>query len=213
MITVRRFSPLILSCCLLAAVALSGPAVGHAADSADATAIFAGGCFWCVESDFDKVPGVVKTVSGYIGGTVKNPTYRQVTAGGTGHREAVKIIFDPGKVTYEHLLHVFWRSIDPTDGGGQFCDRGESYKSAIFTSSVEQRRLAESSKKDVAKKLNKPVATTVEQAGTFYPAEGYHQNYYEENPIRYNFYRSRCGRDARIRDVWGDEAFSGIKGH
>jgi peptide-methionine (S)-S-oxide reductase len=174
-------------------------------------AIFAGGCFWCVEADFDKVPGVLKTISGYTGGKTKNPDYQQVTAGGTGHREAVEITYDPAKVTYEALLEVFWRSVDPTDDGGQFCDRGESYETAIFANSLEQKRLAEVSKQQVSGILNEPIVTPIEVAGTFYPAEEYHQDYYLKNPLRYKFYRFNCGRDARIKEVWGIQAHAGIK--
>ena len=174
-------------------------------------AIFAGGCFWCVEADFDKVPGVLKTISGYNGGKTKNPDYQQVTAGGTGHREAVEITYDPAKVTYEALLEVFWRSVDPTDDGGQFCDRGESYETAIFANSLEQKWLAEVSKQQVSGILNEPVVTPIEVAGTFYPAEEYHQDYYLKNPLRYKFYRFNCGRDARIKEVWGIQAHTGIK--
>ena len=149
-----------------------------------AVATFAGGCFWCVESDFDAVPGVVETISGYTGGTTENPTYKQVTAGGTGHREAVQIRYDPKQVSYERLLHIFWRSVDPTDGGGQFCDRGESYGTAIFAGDEEERRLAEASKATLEESmvLDEPVVTPVEPAGAFYPAEGYHQDYYTKNP-------------------------------
>ncbi|MEL0112470.1 MAG: peptide-methionine (S)-S-oxide reductase MsrA, partial [Rickettsiales bacterium] len=156
-------------------------------------------------------PGVLKTISGYTGGKTKNPDYQQVTAGGTGHREAVEITYDPAKVTYEALLEVFWRSVDPTDDGGQFCDRGESYETAIFANSLEQKRLAEVSKQQVSGILNEPVVTPIEVAGTFYPAEEYHQDYYLKNPLRYKFYRFNCGRDARIKEVWGIQAHTGIK--
>jgi peptide-methionine (S)-S-oxide reductase len=178
-------------------------------------AIFAGGCFWCVESDFDQVPGVLRTVSGYTGGSVKNPTYNTVTAGGSGHREAVRIVFDPKKVSYANLIEIFWRSVDPTDDGGQFCDRGESYKTAIFVTSAEQKRIAEASKRKLGKSgiPKQPVVTPIVKAGTFYPAEDYHQNYYKKNPIRYNLYRYGCGRDARIKEVWGKQAMRGIKKH
>ena len=178
-------------------------------------AIFAGGCFWCVESDFDQVPGVLETVSGYTGGSVKNPTYNTVTAGGSGHREAVRIVFDPKKVSYANLIEIFWRSVDPTDDGGQFCDRGESYKTAIFVTSAEQRRIAEDSKRKLGKSgiPKQPVVTPIVRAGAFYPAEDYHQNYYKKNPIRYNLYRYGCGRDSRIKEVWGKQAMRGIKKH
>ena len=171
-----------------------------AAANDEALAIFAGGCFWCVESDFDHVPGVTKTISGYTGGTLKNPTYRDVVRGGTGHREAAQIFYDPSKVTYEMLLEVFWRSVDPTDGGGQFCDRGVSYETAVFVTSLDQRRSAEASKKALMSSgaLKKPIVTKIEDAGKFYPAEDYHQDYYKKYPVRYKFYRYNCGRDQHM---------------
>ena len=201
---------------LVVALFIGGAAIiAHAADLGDVStaalqkgeevATFAGGCFWCVESDFDKVPGVVRTISGYTGGLLKNPTYKQVSAGGTGHREAVQIFYDSKKVSYEKLLDIFWRSVDPTDAGGQFCDRGRSYETAIFANSSAQRRLAEASKQKLNKSgvLKKPIVTPIETAGVFYPAEDYHQDYYKKNPLRYKFYRYACGRDARVREVWG----------
>ncbi|MCH7915500.1 MAG: peptide-methionine (S)-S-oxide reductase MsrA [Deltaproteobacteria bacterium] len=201
---------------LVVALFIGGAAlIAHAADQGDVStaalqkgeevATFAGGCFWCVESDFDKVPGVVRTISGYTGGLLKNPTYKQVSAGGTGHREAVQIFYDSKKVSYEKLLDIFWRSVDPTDAGGQFCDRGRSYETAIFANSPAQRRLAEASKQKLNKSgvLKKPIVTPIETAGVFYPAEDYHQDYYKKNPLRYKFYRYGCGRDARVREVWG----------
>ena len=196
----------------MCAIVLIGVSSVNAEKSGHQVAIFAGGCFWCVESDFDKVPGVLSTISGYTGGHVDNPNYKKVTAGGTGHREAVKITYDPKKVTFEKLLHVFWRSVDPTDGGGQFCDRGKSYTTAIFVKGDEQRRLAEASKKKIetSGKLKKMIATTIEPAGPFTPAEKYHQNFYTKSPVRYNFYRYSCGRNARVKSLWGDEAYSGI---
>ena len=180
-----------------------------------AVATFAGGCFWCVESDFDTVPGVVETISGYTGGTVDNPTYRQVTEGGTGHREAVTIRYDPKQVTYERLLHIFWRSVDPTDAGGQFCDRGDSYRTAVFAGTEEESRLAEASKDALERSgtLTDTIVTPIEPLGKFYPAEDYHQDYYTKNPFRYKFYRFSCGRDARVQEVWGDQAHEGIEGH
>ena len=195
--------------------AFTATTVSAASDDELATAVFAGGCFWCVESDFDKVPGVVETVSGYTGGTVEDPNYKQVTAGGTGHREAVQIRYDPKQVSYERLLHIFWRSVDPTDGGGQFCDRGESYQTAIFAGSEEERRLAEASREALERSmvLDGPVVTPVEKAGEFYPAEDYHQNYYTKSPFRYRYYRFACGRDSRVQQVWGKEAHEGIEGH
>ena len=179
------------------------------------TAIFAGGCFWCVESDFDKVPGVLETTSGYIGGKLTSPTYKQVSAGGTGHIEAVRIVFDPSKISYSSLLTAFWHSVDPTDAGGQFCDRGESYQTTIFTTSAAQRRIANTSKAalDKSGKLSAPVVTPIREAIKFYDAEEYHQDYYQKNPIRYKFYRYRCGRDQHVRALWGDNAYKGIPDH
>ena len=209
----NRFVSLAASAILGVGLLASPAALGAASELAVAT--FAGGCFWCVESDFDRVPGVVKTVSGYTGGTVENPTYKQVTAGGTGHREVVRIHYDPEQVSYERLLHVFWRSVDPTDGGGQFCDRGVSYRTAIFTGSEEERHLAQASKDaiDQSEVLDAPIATTIEPAGAFYPAEDYHQDYYTKNPVRYRFYRFSCGRDSRVQQLWGDQAHDGIQAH
>ena len=173
-------------------------------------AIFAGGCFWCVESDFDKVPGVVSTTSGYTGGRTKNPTYKQVTYGDTGHYEAVEITYDPAKVSYEALLTAFWHSVDPTDDGGQFCDRGDSYKTAVFALNEKQRKAAEASKKAAQEVLGKPIVTPILTAATFYPAEYYHQNYYQNNSFRYRYYRFSCGRDKRLKNLWGEHAFKGI---
>jgi len=183
----------------------------HAAEVKTAT--FAGGCFWCVESDFDRVPGVLKTVSGYTGGIVPNPTYQQVTAGNTGHFEAVEISYDPGQVSYAELLRAFWRSVDPTDAGGQFCDRGDSYRTGIFVSNDEERRLAEASKQDAEASLGKPVVTGIVAAGPFFPAETYHQDYYKKNPVRYRYYRWACGRNRQVEEVWGEEAYEGIPDH
>jgi peptide-methionine (S)-S-oxide reductase len=185
----------------------------EAAQNNQEVAIFAGGCFWCVESDFDTVAGVLSTVSGYTGGTVKNPTYKTVSAGGSGHLEAVKITFDPKQVSYAKLLYIFWRSVDPTDGGGQFCDRGDSYKTAIFTTSEKQLKTAEMSKAalEKSKVLKATIVTPIVQASAFYPSEDYHQDYYKKNPIRYKFYRYRCGRDLRVERLWGNQAHSGIK--
>ena len=197
---------------LLAAIALL-LCLPAAADEKHETAIFAGGCFWCVEADFDKVPGVTETVSGYTGGRVANPSYKRVVAGGTGHREAVRITYDPSKVSYAKLLEIFWHSVDPTDAGGQFCDRGESYATAIFALSPEQEEIARESKAALEKSgvLKQSVATVIERAEAFYVAEDYHQNYHTENTIKYNFYRFRCGRDARLHELWGDKAMMGIR--
>ena len=167
-----------------------------------ASAVFAGGCFWCTESDFDHIAGVVSTLSGYIGGRVANPTYEQVSAGGTGHIEAVRVVYDPRRVSYATLVERFFRTIDPLDGGGQFCDRGDQYRSAIFVANAAERRIAEGAKARVERRLGRRVATQILPRGTFYRAEDYHQDYYRRNPVRYRFYRWNCGRDARLREVW-----------
>ena len=183
------------------------------------TAIFAGGCFWCVEADMDKIDGVISTVSGFTGGHVKNVTYKQVTKGGTGHYEAVKIEFDADKISYAELLHKFWRSIDPLDGGGQFCDRGDAYRSAVFAVTPQQGIDAAASKKAVEKALGRAVETELLVAGPFYLASKYHQDYYKQSKIvltrfgpkskaeAYKRYRKACGRDARVKAVWGAEKF------
>jgi peptide-methionine (S)-S-oxide reductase len=182
---------------LIAGMAMPAPAAERA------TAIFAGGCFWCVEADFDKLPGVIATTSGYTGGTVANPTYGQVSAGGTGHAEAVEVVYDPAKVTYARLLDYFWHHVDPTVKDRQFCDNGHQYRTAIFVANEEERKLAEASKQQVAKELGKTIYTEIDKAGPFYKAEDYHQDYYEKNPAKYKFYRWSCGRDQRIEQVWG----------
>jgi peptide-methionine (S)-S-oxide reductase len=168
-----------------------------------ATAVFAGGCFWCTEADFEKVPGVLSAVSGYTGGRTANPTYEQVSAGGTGHYEAVRVTYDPRRVSYAQLVRHYFRTVDPLDGGGQFCDRGESYRTAIFTANPAERRIADGERTRVNGQLGRKVATPLLNAGAFYPAEGYHQDYYKKNPVRYKYYRYRCGRDARLKEVWG----------
>ncbi len=172
------------------------------------TATFAGGCFWCVEVDFDKVEGVVATISGYAGGTTKNPTYKTVTAGGTGHTEAVNVHFDPKKVTYQRLVDVFWRTHDLLDGAGQFCDRGDSYRPAIFANGPEQLKIAEASKAALEQsgRFKQPIATEIKLAGEFTRAEDYHQDFYKKDPGRYHSYRAGCGRDARVKALWGAEA-------
>lgn len=204
-----------LACAIFVICVTIAGSVARQAVAVEETAILAGGCFWCVESDYDHVPGVLKTTSGYIGGEAPNPTYKSVSAGGSGYLEAVEIIFDPDKVSYAEILDIFWRSVDPTDDGGQFCDRGESYKTAIFVTSDAQRSTAEASKAAIEASglLNDPVVTPIRTATKFYPAEDYHQNYAEINPLRYNFYRLSCGRDAKVKDLWGDQAHRGIMEH
>jgi peptide-methionine (S)-S-oxide reductase len=175
-----------------------------------ATAIFAGGCFWCMEPPYDKLDGVLSTVSGYIGGHVARPTYKQVSSGTTGHAEAVKITYDPTRVSYERLLEVFWHNVDPLTANAQFCDHGSQYRSAIFYLDENQRRLAEESRRELAAsgRFDRPIVTEIVEAGTFYAAEDYHQDYYEKNPLRYKYYRHGCGRDRRLREVWGEDAGS-----
>ncbi len=195
---------------LVAALFASWAAPSNAAGNSK-VAIFAGGCFWCVESDFDRVPGVISTTSGYIGGKADTATYKTVSAGTTGHYEAVRIVYDPGKVTYGRLLHVFWRSVDPTDAGGQFCDRGASYKTGVFIANEAQRKIALASKQKAETSLGKKIVTPIVKAEPFYKAEEYHQNYYVRNPIRYKVYRYGCGRDKKIKSLWGSQAHAGIK--
>ncbi len=194
---------------ILAAGMLVALAGGAAAAAEPKTAVFAGGCFWCVEADYDKVPGVLDTVSGYTGGTVENPSYKQVTYGDTGHYEAVEVTYDPDRVSYEQLVDIFWRTVDPTDAGGQFCDRGDSYRTAVFVDEG-QRQAAEASKAEAEAALGQEIVTPLLEAGTFWPAEDYHQNYYEKNPLQYKYYRWRCGRDARVEELWGDAAHQGL---
>ncbi len=170
-------------------------------------AVFAGGCFWCVEADFDKVEGVLQTISGYTGGHVSNPSYKQVTYEDTGHYEAVRVIYDPSVVSYEELVEYFWRHVDPLDAGGQFCDRGDSYRTAIFVDNQNERDIAESSRDaiDASGVLEAEIVTPIIDRSTFWPAEDYHQDYYQANPIRYAYYRTSCGRDKRVKSLWGDE--------
>jgi len=170
------------------------------------SAVFAGGCFWCTESDFEKVDGVIEAISGYAGGHVKNPTYRQVSAGGSGHIEVVKVVYDPAMVSYEQLLEVFWQHVDPTDAGGQFVDRGPQYRSAVFYANETEKGLIEESKQRLAAsgRFSKPIVTDILPLGEFYTAEEYHQDYYKKNPIRYNWYRSGSGRDKFLDKVWAD---------
>lgn len=170
------------------------------------TATFAGGCFWCMEPPFDKLEGVVSTTSGYTGGHRENPTYQQVSAGASGHAEAIRILYDPGKIPYARLLEVFWKNIDPTTKDSQFCDHGSQYRTAIFYHDEEQRRLAEDSKNAImnAKPFKNPIVTEIISAPAFYEAEEYHQDFYKKNPKRYKFYRYLCGRDQRLKELWGE---------
>jgi peptide-methionine (S)-S-oxide reductase len=179
------------------------PSITDAQPLAQAT--FAGGCFWCMEKPFDELPGVVSTTSGYTGGQFVNPSYRQVASGKTGHAESVQVEYDPKQVSYEQLLDVFWHNVDPLDAGGQFCDRGNQYRSSIFFHNEQQKQLAEQSKKALERSGLQPIATQIVAVGDFYPAEDYHQNYYETNPVRYRFYRLTCGRDQRLAAVWNSQ--------
>lgn len=190
-----------------------GPMPSSHADSVStqdglARAIFAGGCFWCMEPPYDELEGVESTTSGYIGGDVENPSYKQVSGGGTGHAEAVEVRYDPEVIEYEQLLKVFWRNIDPLAVDRQFCDEGAQYRSAIFYLNAEQQRLAEASKRELedSGRFERTIVTEITAAGTFYPAENYHQDYYEKNPLRYKFYRFSCGRDGRLEELWGKQA-------
>jgi peptide-methionine (S)-S-oxide reductase len=187
-----------------AVTAVDGDVIREKGGDESATAAFAGGCFWCMEHPFDELDGVISTTAGYTGGHKKDPTYKEVSAGGTGHTEAVQVVYDPKKISYEKLLEVFWRNIDPLDMTGQFCDKGSQYRSAIFYQSEDQKRLAERSKKTLedSKRFKQPIATEITRASTFYPAEDYHQDYYRKNPFRYKFYRFGCGRDQRLRELW-----------
>lgn len=195
---------------LLAALTAGFAAAADTADTRNgkdlATATFAAGCFWCVEEAFDKVEGVVETTSGFTGGGVVDPSYDQVSTGATGHTEAVRVRYDPSAVDYETLLDTFWHNVDPTDAGGQFCDRGNQYRSGIFVHDERQRELAESSKKALQEDPDapSPIVTPIEDAGPFYAAEEYHQNYYQKNPLRYRFYKTACGRAGRLEELWGE---------
>ncbi|MCB1909376.1 MAG: peptide-methionine (S)-S-oxide reductase MsrA [Rhodocyclaceae bacterium] len=192
----RHLIPLLLATTLAAS-----------AHAATATATFAGGCFWCMEGPFDEIDGVISTTSGYTGGHAPDPTYPEVSGGTTGHAEAVQIVYDPDKVSYERLLTIFWHNIDPTVKNRQFCDAGNQYRSAIFYHDEQQKALAEESKTALEVAVfGKPLATEIVAAGPFYPAEEYHQDYYVKNPLRYNYYRFSCGRDRRLKEIWGDAA-------
>jgi peptide-methionine (S)-S-oxide reductase len=210
--TILAGIPLVLVC-VSTVQAQPGPPQGQGAAAAStvtaatpvrtAVAVFAGGCFWCMEKPFDRLPGVLETVSGFTGGSIERPSYQEVVAGGTGHLEAVQVRYDPARVSYATLLETYWRQVDPFDGGGQFCDRGESYAPAIFVSGPVEQAAAEASRASLVRTFARPVAVTIRPAGAFWPAEDYHQDYYLKNPLRYRFYRSGCGRDARLEAVWG----------
>ena len=199
-------------------LAFGAIAQASVAEAAQKNAYFAGGCFWCIEADFEKVKGVSEVVSGYTGGTTKNPTYKQVTKGGTGHYEAVEIRYNDSTVSYDRLLHLFFRSVDPTDAGGQFCDRGESYRTAIFVTNAAERAAAEKAKAEAEKELGKKIVTPILDAGQFYDAEAYHQNYYKSSEVvltrrgpkskanAYKFYRNACKRDQKVKRLWGSSA-------
>jgi peptide-methionine (S)-S-oxide reductase len=205
----RPFVPVLAAAMALAAGTVVAEQDATATpEDGQALATFAGGCFWCMEPPYDELEGVLTTTSGYIGGSTADPTYQEVSAGGTGHAEAVQVTYDPAKVSYQELLEVFWVNVDPLDAGGQFCDRGDQYRTGIFVHDDEQRRLAEASKQALVDsgRFEQPIVTEIVAAGSFYPAEDYHQDYYEKNPLRYNFYRWNCGRDARLEQLWGAEA-------
>jgi peptide-methionine (S)-S-oxide reductase len=194
----RTYATILTAAALAASFSAGG---AHAAEPG--TAIFAGGCFWCMEEAFEAIDGVLSVTSGYTGGKSANPTYQEVSGGGTGHFEAVDVRYDPEKVTYQQLLDVYWHHVDPFDSIGQFCDKGTQYLSAVFVANDEERQLAESTKADVAKRFDMPVATEILPEQTFYPAEDYHQDYYKTNSARYKFYKFGCGRPQRLEELWG----------
>jgi peptide-methionine (S)-S-oxide reductase len=196
---------------MLGSLSLKGQELQPPPPAGMQTATFAGGCFWCMVHPFEVIDGVISTISGYTGGSVANPRYEQVSAGGTGHRESVEVVFDPKKVSYQTLLDVYWRNIDPFDDKGQFCDKGNQYRSAIFVANDEQKASAEASKRKLEERFGRAIATDILPAGPFYRAEEYHQDYYKKNPLHYRFYRFSCGRDARLKQVWGEEADGGEK--
>ena len=192
------------------ALAVAAPvlAAPPAVPPGQAVAIFAGGCFWCMQGPFDDLPGVSKTISGYTGGRTVDPSYNDVSSGMTGHAEAVEVIYDPAKVSYDKLLDVYWHNVDPTVKDQQFCDHGTQYRTAIFYKDDAQRQAAEASKAalDKGKPFKEPIVTQIVMAGPFYPAEEYHQDYYKKNPVKYHVYRTGCGRDSRLKQLWGDKA-------
>ncbi|MEO9823597.1 MAG: peptide-methionine (S)-S-oxide reductase MsrA [Paracoccaceae bacterium] len=207
---------------LLAGLILFGLAVQfNAAEAQSKKAFFAGGCFWCIEKDFESIKGVSEVVSGYTGGKTANPTYKQVTKGGTGHYEAVEVRYNAGQVSYDELLYKFFRSVDPTDAGGQFCDRGDSYRTAIFVTNASEKAAAQKAKARAEKDLGRKIVTPILNASRFYNAEAYHQDYYKSSEVvltrrgpkskanAYKFYRKACGRDKRVKQLWGSDAFIG----
>ena len=194
---------LILSLAFIFAAGMAAAQTAPQPAAGQAVATFAGGCFWCTESDFDHVKGVISTTSGYTGGNVANPNYEQVSAGGTGHAESVEVIYDPKTVSYEKLLTYYWRAVDPTVKDAQFCDHGNQYRTAIFVRSAQERAAAEAFKKKIEAQLKVPVYTQIVDAGPFYAAEDYHQDFYLKNPTKYKFYRWNCGRDQKLEQLWG----------
>lgn len=209
--SLAKFRWLLAGCTAGLLTILAGTGFGSAADAPapaaqSARAVFAGGCFWCMEPPFDAIPGVTATVSGYTGGMRENPSYEQVSEGGTGHFEAIEVTYDPARVSYAQLLEVFWRNVDPLDDGGQFCDRGSQYGTAIFYVTEDEKAAALKSREEAAEKLviKGPIVTPLLPAKEFYPAEEYHQDYYQKNPIRYKYYRYACERDQRLKEVWGE---------
>jgi peptide-methionine (S)-S-oxide reductase len=204
MTTVAWLKSLSASAAIFLALASAGQAAQSPGGAPTAKATFAGGCFWCMEPPYDELDGVISTISGYIGGAKKNPSYEEVVTGATGHTEAVQVTYDPAKITYEKLLEVFWRNIDPLTANAQFCDHGSQYRSGIFYHDETQKKLAEGSRTRVQSRFKQPVVTEIVRATEFYPAEDYHQDYYKKNPVRYKLYRYGCGRDQRLQELWGD---------
>ena len=204
MISIRRFTGLAVSLCVLGGIAFWSPSVAVEA-AAPVKAYFAGGCFWCMEEAFEKVDGVIAVVSGYMGGTVANPTYEQVSARQTGHAESVEVSYDPAKVSYQKLLEAFWRNVDPLTPNAQFCDHGNQYRSAIFYGTDEEKKLTEESKKaiELSKRFGEPIVTQIVMGSQFFPAEEYHQDFYKKNPVRYKLYKYNCGRAHRLEQLWG----------
>ena len=196
-----QLKPRIIECLSFAALLFLVAPMLASAQTAKAT--FAGGCFWCMEPPFDELAGVISTTSGYTAGKIKNPTYEQVSSGSTGHTEALQVVYDPKKITYEKLLEVFWHNIDPVAANGQFCDLGSQYRSGIYYHDGNQKSAAEKSKKSIQTRFKQPVATEIAAATVFYPAEDYHQDYYKKNPVRYKLYSHGCGRAQRLEEVWG----------